>query len=169
MIYRPPQDADYPGMQALDMEQNLQDDPSFMQMPERERAGRLRTSLASLRFYSRSEHSFVSSDALYTDPEVPTIVYGYALAQSVWMGDKPIVWLSTVRVHQDAPAGCLSGLLHAVTKSAIDSAVYEIHLAADAHLESVAHREGYKDAHLKHLVRYLGSRNETAPARADDD
>ena len=64
MIYRPPQDADYPGMQALDLEQNLQDDTGFMQMPERERAGRLRTSLASLRFYSRSEHSFVSSDTL---------------------------------------------------------------------------------------------------------
>lgn len=168
MIYRPPQDADYPGMQALDLELSLHDDSNFMTLPERERQGRLRTSLPALRFYSRSEHSFVSTTDLYTDPEVPTTVYGYVFAQSIWMGDKPILWVSSLRVHQDAPGGCAAGLLHAVTKSAIDSAVYEIHLASDTHLESIAHREGYKDGGLKHLVRYLGSRNETAPARDGD-
>ncbi len=163
MIYRPPQDADYPGMQALDLELCLTEDHEFMALPERERQGRLRTSLPSLRFYARSEHSFVSTTDLYTDPEQPTLVYGFVLAQSIWMGDKPIVWLSQIRVHPDAPGGCLAGLLHAVTKSAIDSAVYEIHLAADLILEGIAHREGYKDAGLKHLVRYLGTRGETAP------
>jgi hypothetical protein len=162
MIYRPPQDADYPGMQALDLELNLTDDPNFTALPERERAGRLRTSLPALRFYSRSEHSFVSTPDLYTNPEQPTLVYGFVLAQSIWMGDKPILWISSLRAHPDAPGGCLAGLLHAVTKSAYDSAVYEIHLAADASLETLAHREGYKDAGLKHLVRYLGTRAETA-------
>jgi hypothetical protein len=167
MVYRAPLEADYPGMQALDLELWLTEDKAFLELSERERAGRLRTSLAALRFYSRSEHSFVATDALHP-VEAVTTVYGFVLAQSVWMGDKPILWVSSVRVHQDAPAGCLPGLLHAVTKSAIDNAVYEVHLAADAHLEGVAHREGYKDAGHKHLVRYLGSRNETAPVRDGD-
>jgi hypothetical protein len=147
-------------MQALDLELNLTEDPSFLTLSDRERAGRLRTSLAALRFYSRSEHSFVATTDLYTDPEQPTLVYGFVLAQSVWMGDKPIVWVSSLRVHPDAPSGCLAGLLHAVTKSAYDSAVYEVHLAADPTLEPFAHREGYKDAGLKHLVRLLGTRGE---------
>jgi hypothetical protein len=168
MIYRPPQDADYPGMQALDLELCLTEDSGFAALPERERAGRLRTSLPALRFYSRSEHSFVSTTALYADPDVPTTVYGFVLAQSVWMGDKPILWISSVRVHPDAPAGCLAGLLHAVTKSAMDSAVYEVHLAADAALEAVAHREGYRDAGHKHLVRHLGSRHGVTLERDGD-
>jgi hypothetical protein len=165
VIYRPPQDADYPGMQALDLELNLTEDPTFTKLPERERAGRLRTSLAALRFYSRSEHSFVATTDLYAAPDEPSLVYGFVLAQSVWMGDKPIVWVSSLRVHPDAPSGCLAGLLHAVTKSAYDSAVYEVHLAADPSLEPVAHREGYRDAGLKHLVRFLGTRNETMRAK----
>ena len=165
MIYRPPQEADFPGMQALDLETALHDDPRFETLPERERAGRLGTSLAALRFYARSEHSFAAVEHPDDDPST---VHGFVLAQSVWTGDRPVVWLSRLRVHPDAPAGTLPGLLHAVTKSAYDAAVYEIHLAADAALLPHAQREGYKDAGLRHLVRHLGSRARTAPG-ADED
>ncbi len=172
MIYRAPQEHDYPGMQGLDLELAHLDDANFETLPERERGGRLRTNLAALRFYSRSEHSFVAvstgssteSGTESGDLEAPSNVYGFILAQSVWMGDKPIVWVSHARVHPDAPSGCLAGLLHAVTKSAYDSAVYEVHLAGDKNLEHFAHKEGYKDIGAKHMVRFLGSRNESAQA-----
>lgn len=168
MIYRAPQEPDFLGMQALDLELALTEDPNFMNLPERERAGRLRTSLASLRFFARSEHSFVAIDASTADDPEATTVYGLILAQSVWMGDKPIVWISCLRVHPDAPSGTLPGLLHASVKSAYDTAVYEVHMAADRTLWPFAQREGFKDAGLKHAVRYLGTRANTAPD-ADED
>jgi Protein of unknown function (DUF1999) len=168
MIYRAPQETDFPGMQALDLELALTEDPKFDQLPERERAERLRTSLASLRFFARSEHSFVAIDASTADDPEATTVLGLILAQSVWMGDKPIVWISTLRVHPDAPGGTLPGLLHASVKSAYDTAVYEVHMPVDKTLWMFAQREGFKDAGLKHVVRYLGTRTNTAPG-ADED
>ncbi len=167
MIYRAPQEPDFAGMQALDLELALTEDPNFPSLPERERAGRLRTSLASLRFFSRSEHSFVAIEARSADEEATT-VYGLILAQSIWMGDKPVVWISHIRVHPDAPGGTLPGLLHASVKSAYDSAVYEVYMAVDKTLWPFAQREGFKDAGLKHVVRYLGARTRTAPG-ADED
>jgi hypothetical protein len=163
MIYRPPQDADFPGMQALDLELLHTEFPKFDALPERERQGLIRSSVPSLRFYARSEHSFVCIDSAHgglveSDPLEPTGVYGFVLAQSVWMGDKAMVWISNLRIHHDAPAAVLPGLLHAVTKSAYDGAVYEIHLVADKHLMPFADREGYVEAG-KHLIRLLGSRN----------
>ena len=157
MIYRPPQDADFPGMQALDLELLRTELPKFDALPERERAALIRSSVPSLRFYARSEHSFVAIEGALADPLEPTSVYGFVLAQSVWMGDKAMVWVSSLRIHHDAPAAVLPGLLHAVTKSAYDGAVYEIHLAADKHLLPFADREGYVESG-KHLVRLLGSR-----------
>ncbi len=167
MIYRAPQETDFPGMQALDLELALTEDPKFDQLPERERAGRLRTSLASLRFFARSEHSFVAIEASTVDHDATT-VFGLILAQSVWMGDKPIVWISSIRVHPDAPGGTLPGLLHASVKSAYDSAVYEVHMPVDKTLWMFAQREGFKDSGLKHVVRYLGTRTSTAKG-ADED
>ncbi len=118
MIYRQPLEADFTGMQALDLELQLEQ-PHFMELSAKEREARIRTSLPSLKFYARSEHSFAAID----DPNLePTVVFGFILAQSVWMGDKAIVYISSIRVHHDAPAGTLAGLLHAVTKSAYDGA-----------------------------------------------
>jgi Protein of unknown function (DUF1999) len=159
MIYRPPQDADFPGMQALDLELLRSEHANFDQLPAREREGLVRSSLPSLRFYARSEHSFVCIEAALADPLEPTSVLGFVLAQSVWMGDKAMVWTSSLRVHHDAPSVVLPGLLHAVTKSAYDGAVYEIHLAAEKHLLPFADREGYVDGGAKHLVRLLGTRS----------
>ena len=163
MIYRPPQDADFPGMQALDLELLRDEFVKFDDLPDRERAALIRSSLPSLRFYARSEHSFACIDAALADPLEPTGVYGFVLAQSVWMGDKAMVWISSLRIHRDAPAAVLPGLLHAVTKSAYDGAVYEIHLAADKHLLPFADREGYVESG-KHLIRLLGSRTVGAPS-----
>jgi Protein of unknown function (DUF1999) len=156
MIYRIPQEADFPAMQALDLELLLLEQPKFLESTPKDREAQLRTSLPSLKFYARSEHSFAAID----DPNLePTLVLGFILAQSVWMGDKAIVYISSIKVHHDAPTGTLAGLLHAVTKSAYDSAVYEIHLESDKHLEPVAKREGYLDTGLKRMVRILGSRS----------
>jgi Protein of unknown function (DUF1999) len=156
VIYRIPQEADFPAMQALDLELLLLEQPKFLESTPKDREAHLRTSLPSLKFYARSEHSFAAID----DPNLePTLVLGFILAQSVWMGDKAIVYISSIKVHYDAPTGTLAGLLHAVTKSAYDSAVYEIHLESDKHLEPVAKREGYTDTGLKHMVRILGSRS----------
>lgn len=159
MIYRPPTEADYPGMQALDLELARLENPDFDKLEEKERAAALRSSLPALLFYARSEHSFVAVDTNSLTDDQPSTVYGFILAQSVWMGDKAMVWVSSTRVHPDAPPGCLPGLLHCVTKSAYDGAVYELHLAADSHLEAIATREGYQDHKTKHMIRYLGSRN----------
>jgi Protein of unknown function (DUF1999) len=158
MIYRPPQDADFPGMQALDLELLHSEQANFDAFTTKERAALIRSSLSSLRFYARSEHSFACIESVHADPLEPTSVYGFVLAQSVWMGDKAMVWISSLRIHCDAPAAVLPGLLHAVTKSAYDGAVYEIHLMADQNLMPFADREGYIEAG-KHLVRLLGSRN----------
>lgn len=156
MIYRAPTETDFAGMQALDLELARLSHPQFDNLPESERLAQLRSSLAALRFYARSEHSFVAIEA---GSEEPSTVYGFVHAQSVWMGDKATVLVSSLRVHPDAPPGCLPGLLHCVTKSAYDGAVYEIVIEADAHLEAIAVREGYKDTKQKHMVRILGSRS----------
>jgi hypothetical protein len=158
MIYRAPTEEDFASMQALDLELAMLEDPAFDGLPDRERASRLRTSLAALRFHARTEHSFVAADGL--DALAP--VLGFVLAQSVWMGDRPLVWVSSLRVHPDAPAGAGAGLLHACVKSAYDTAVYEVHMAVSEADWPLAEREGFRDGG-RHAVRYLGSRNETAP------
>lgn len=160
MIYRAPTESDYPGMQALDLELARLEQLNFDALSQKDRAAALRSSLPALKFYARSEHSFVAVDASSLTDQQPSSVYGFILAQSVWMGDKAIVWVSSIRVHPDAPPGCLPGLLHCVTKSAYDGAVYELHLAADGYLEAIALREGYKDVRTRHLIRVLGSRGE---------
>ncbi len=159
MIYRQPLEADFTGMQALDLELLHLEQPNFMDLSEKERVAQIRTSLPSLKFYARSEHSFAAIDNPHQEP---TIVLGFVLAQSVWMGDKAIVYISSLRVHPDAPTGTLAGLLHAVTKSAYDGAVYEIQMNSDKHLEAFATREGYVDTGLKYLTRILGSRSTSA-------
>lgn len=160
MIYRSPSETDYPGMQALDLELARLENSTFDSLNSKDRAAALRSSLPALLFYARSEHSFVAVDASSLTDEQPSTVYGFVLAQSVWMGDKAIVWVSSLKVHPDAPPGCLPGLLHCVTKSAFDGAVYELHLIADTHLEVIATREGYRESKAKHMIRLLGSRSE---------
>lgn len=148
---------DYAALAELDLAAQHELDPSFGGLPEREREGRLSTSLGALKFYERTDHSFVAVR--------DGAVAGMVLAQSVWQGDKPIVLVRTLLTDPALPealrAEVYSGLLRALFKSAYDTAVYEVHF--------VPHRRWPLAADLGDVrrlgdygVRYLGSREETA-------
>lgn len=145
---------DFAALQALDLAVQRRADPAFDTLDEREREGRLRTSLPALKFFERSEHSFLAEEGGQ--------IMGVLLAQAIWQGDKPVVLVVEVLLAEDALSGAAGGLLHACVKSAYDTAVYEVHFPVTPALESAAHSE---EAHLlgRYAVSYLGSRHQTAP------
>ncbi len=163
MRYRVFSEQDYAALQALDLDIQRHLDAAFDGLPERERQGRLHTSLPALKFYERSEHSFVAEEG--TD-ETGKVLRGFAFAQPVWQGDRPIVLVRTVSVFPQAPAETASSLLHAVIKSAYDAAVYEVHLPVPPALEQAAGEEQAVTVGA-YAVRHLGSRLETAPGAPD--
>ncbi|ULH15250.1 DUF1999 domain-containing protein [Deinococcus sp. KNUC1210] len=157
MRYRVFTEDDFEALSTLDLTVQRHLEPGFDALPEREQEGRLRTSLPSLRFYLRSEHSFVAEE----DGQLR----GLMLAQSVWMGDRPIILVTACLLHPDLgeqtdETG--AALLHAVIKSAYDAAVYEIHYAVTSQLQQAAEAEG---SHVlgRYAVHHLGSRQQTAP------
>lgn len=149
---------DYDALAALDLAAQRALEPAFDTLPEREREGRLSTSLPALKFYERSEHSFVA------DGEGG--LCGFVFAQSVWQGDRPLVFVRTLALRPGlAPEladEAARGLLHAVVKSAYDAAVYEIHLPLTPELADAARAE---EAHVvgQYGVVHLGTRAQTAP------
>lgn len=155
--YRTFSQADYDRLSALDLAMQRALDPQFDTLPEREREGRLSSSLAALKFYERTGHSFVA--------ERDEGVRGVALAQSVWQGDRPTVLVRAVVVDPTLDAAeaeaVRAGLLHAVVKSAYDTAVYEVHFPVTAPLEAAAEAE---EAHVlgRYGVIHLGTRAQTA-------
>lgn len=153
MRYRTFLEPDFSALQDLDLELQRQD-PAFDTLPAREREGRVHTSLAALKFYSRSEHSFLAEDSQG--------IHGFVLAQHVWQGDKPIVLIRTLSVHPAAPAEVTAGLLHATVKSAYDTAVYELHFPITPHLQAAAQAEETVTVG-QYGVCHLGSRAETSP------
>jgi hypothetical protein len=156
MRYRVFTEHDYDALHALDLTALAHADPAFDTLPPREREGRISTTLPALKFYERSEHSFVAED--------DGVLHGFIFAQSVWQGDRPIVLVRTVALAPAAPAATAEGLLHATVKSAYDTAVYEVHFAVTPALEAAAFAEG---AHVlgRYAVRHLGTRAETAPGQ----
>lgn len=161
--YRALTPEDDGALAALDLAVQRAEDPGFDALPEREREGRLSSSVAALKFYGRSGHSFA---AVRT-----STLLGAVLAQSVWQGDKPIVLVRTVLIDpQLSPATAediRAGLLRALFKSAYDTAVYEVHFLTQpgaslpAELGDIRHLGRYS-------VRYLGSREDTAqPSRPE--
>lgn len=154
MRYRIFTEQDSGALQALDLSVQRHLDPAFDALPEREREGRISTSLPALKFYERSEHSFVAEEAGQ--------LAGFIFAQSVWQGDKPIVLVRTLNLSPDAPAETAQGLLHATIKSAYDTAVYEVHFPLVAGLEDTARAEEAVTLGA-YAVRHLGSRLETSP------
>lgn len=152
MRYRAFTETDHDAIVALERVVLLQEDPNFDTLAEKEKEGRIRTTEASLRFFQRTEHSFVA--------EFDDVIHGAVFAQSVWHGDKPTVWISRIMIHPDAPAATLSGLLKACSKSAYDTAIYELHTCLTP--EQVADAEGFRSQGI-YAVRHLGSRSETAP------
>lgn len=151
MRYRAFTDQDYDALVTLERTVLLQEDPEFDALPEKEKEGRIRTTIASLRFFQRTEHSFVA--------EADDVLYGAVFAQSVWHGDKPTVWISRIMMHPDAPETALAGLLKACSKSAYDTAIYEVHACFTP--EQVSSAEGFRAQGI-YAVRHLGSRSETA-------
>lgn len=161
MRYRVFGENDFETMSELDLAVQRDLAPDWDELPQREREGRLRTSLPALRFYLRSEHSFVA--------EEQGRLAGVILAQSVWMGDRPIVLVTAVLVRPQTeaetgadPRETAAGLLHAVIKSAYDAAVYEVHYLLTPLLEPAAQAEG---SHLlgRYALHHLGSRQGSAP------
>ena len=92
------------------------------------------------------------------------LLTGIILAQSVWMGDKPIILVTAclVRPGSEDEGKTAAGLLHAVIKSAYDAAVYEIHYPLTPQLEQAAEAEG-SFVTGRYAVHHLGSRQQTAP------
>lgn len=155
MRYRTFAEPDFAALQALDLTAQRQADPAFESLPDREREGRLSTSLPALKFYERSEHSFVAQDGAGT-------LQGLILAQHVWQGDRPIVLVRTVILAPGALEDTSAGLLHAAVKSAYDTAVYEVHFPLTPTLEAAAAAE---EAVLigRYAVCHLGTRAGSAP------
>lgn len=154
MRYRIFTEQDTDALQALDLMVQRHLDPAFDALPEREREGRLSTSLPALKFYERSEHSFVA--------EADGRLAGFIFAQSVWQGDKPIVLVRTLGLSPDVPVETAQGLLHATIKSAYDAAVYEVHFPLTPGLEAAGRAEEAVTLGA-YAVRHLGSRLDTSP------
>ncbi|AXG98660.1 DUF1999 domain-containing protein [Deinococcus wulumuqiensis] len=153
--YRAFTEPDFETMQALDLAAQRREAPGYDTLPEREREGRLSSSLAALRHYERSGHSFVAED--HDDR-----VRGYVLAQSVWQGDRPALLVRALVLDDAQDEDMRRGLLRAVVKSAYDTAVYEVHLPVSPELRAAAQAE---EAHLTghYAVIHLGTRAESAP------
>lgn len=156
LVYRAPTPQDAERLQALDAERQRRLDPAFNILSDVERAGRLRTSASALKFFERSEHSFVAEAR---DGEV----LGAIFAQAVWQGDRPIVLVAALLLSPSAPEDVAAGLLHACVKSAYDSAVYEVLFPLLPELQAAARAEEARP--LSFAACYLGSRAQTAPGK----
>ncbi len=165
MLCRPFSQSDFDALAALDLATLRREDPNFDALPEREREGRTRTSLAALRFYERSEHSFVAVPSLGEVGVGEETLLGALFAQSVWQGDRPSVLVTRVWLAAGAPPETGTALLRACTKSAYDAAIYEVHLPVTPELRAAAAAEGFREV-ARLAVRHLGSRAEGAPGKA---
>ncbi|MVN87801.1 DUF1999 domain-containing protein [Deinococcus sp. HMF7620] len=154
MRYRTFGEQDYVSLQALDLLAQRTADPAFDTLPAREQEGRLHTSLPALKFYERSEHSFVAEE----DGQL----HGVVLAQSVWQGDRPTVLVRTLTTRPGAAPEVAASLLHATVKSAYDAAVYEVHFALTPDLAGAALQEEAVVTGC-YAVCHLGTRAQTAP------
>lgn len=101
-------------------------------------------------FYARSGHTFVAEDA--------TGLQGFVFAHAVWDGRRPTV---TLQALASDDATVRAALLEAVTKSAYDSAVYDLVARCPDADEALAHlleTEGWRTEPTRLLRRTLGSR-----------
>ncbi len=154
MLFRPFDENDYPALQALDLEVLRGEDPSFDQLDPLERQSRIRTSEAALKFYERSEHSFVAQDHTGDDQ-----ILGAIFAQSIWQGDKPCVWVSRLWVLNSSLSDKVGeGLLRACSKSAYDTAVYEVHLSLPHKWSAFAAAQDFRADGI-YAVRHMGRRS----------
>jgi hypothetical protein len=110
-------------------------------------------SRSSLHFYIRTGHSFVSIQG-----EKAT---GFVLAQAIWNGTRPVVYVNRLAVLELADQDSREALLEAVIKSAYDAAVYDIwvqHPQQDTSGLQALEKKLYKLKEIQMFERLLGSR-----------
>jgi hypothetical protein len=157
MTLRPPVEADLPALQALDA--------AYATLHGLEPA----VTEGSLRFFGRTEHSFVAE----ASAGAGTNLAGFVLAQAVWSGERPQVLVA--RLVAGAPEAS-EPLVKALVKSAYDSGVYDLLTrvpATDAALLELLGRESFVADRMVGLVRILGSRgariDEPTPAASREE
>jgi hypothetical protein len=112
-------------------------------------------SRSSLHFYVRTGHSFVAVRS-----GEPT---GFILAQSVWNGTRPTVYVNRLAVANLEDIDSRLALLEAVTKSAYDAAVYDLQVqqpSADVQGWVALAEKQYTEKPLRIFERILGSRGQ---------
>ena len=112
-------------------------------------------SRSSLHFYIRTGHSFVSVSS-----GQPT---GFVLAQPVWNGTRPTVYVNRLAVAEVTDTASRLALLEAVTKSAYDAAVYDLQVlypVADEEGLGALEEKQYFERPYRIFERILGSRGQ---------
>lgn len=112
-------------------------------------------SRSSVSFYVRTGHAFV---AVRGGEAV-----GFALAQAVWNGIRPTVYLNRLAVPDMDDVGAREALLEAVTKSAYDAAVYDLEVQvpeADGGAAGALAAKQYALTPARVYRRVLGSRGQ---------
>lgn len=107
----------------------------------------------AMSFYARTGHAFVAEDA--------SRLRGFVFAQAIWDGRRPTVALQALATDD---SGVRGALLEAVTKSAYDSAVYDLVARCpdgDEALTRLLETEGWIAEPVHLLRRTLGSRGAT--------
>jgi hypothetical protein len=114
-------------------------------------------SRSSLHFYVRTGHSFVAVRLGQAT--------GFVLAQSVWNGTRPTVYVNRLAVADLEDTDSRLALLEAVTKSAYDAAVYDLHVqhpSADVQGLAALAEKQYLERPFHIYERVLGSRGQKA-------
>ncbi len=115
-------------------------------------------SLATLRFFERSGHSFVAERV---DQAGAATVTGFVLAQAIWTGERPTVHGLRLAVDAVGAVEARLALVKALVKSAYDAGVYDFFFRTpktDEWLRDALKAEGYRlDAQVT-LELVLGSR-----------
>jgi hypothetical protein len=141
MLCRDIRESDFGALGALER-QLLGEHPPY----------RYRCTPGALRFFSRSGHSFVATEA--------DEIMGVALAQAVWQGDQVTVLITRLLSCSDEATQALLG---AVVKSAYDAGVYEVAMHVDPNNPAMCQAlrdQGFQLGPLVLGVRVLGSRGE---------
>ncbi|MEM6428179.1 MAG: DUF1999 family protein [Deinococcota bacterium] len=114
---------------------------------------------SSLSFFERTGHAFTA----FNDDQV----VGFVVAQAIFNGTRPTVFVSRLAVHyEDTEVAdqALELLVETVTKSAYDAAVYDLlwHVPArDEKLQRVLAKNQYDKCETYVYERVLGSRGQS--------
>jgi hypothetical protein len=117
-------------------------------------------SRSSLHFYIRTGHSFVAMREGQ--------VTGFVLAQAIWNGTRPIVYINRLAVLDLSDHESREALLEATIKSAYDAAVYDLwvqHPQNDSSGLQSLEKKLCKPREIRIFERILGSRGQKLEIR----